>query len=408
MNPVSWWQEQEWTNRRIFFLLAIGTLIVSAIWHLPSEFGFIAEHTGEIIFALVVSMGFTYTLRPLVNVFDKVIVASTRRQSRTAATLLVFIFAAALIYIFATIGLKPIVRDAQGFWQSFATQTVEQRAATVNNWKDSVNHALRPYRDLLPPEITQDAEAAIPEVILASKQAITRRMLGWFSHIGFLVELILIPVLVFYFLADGPSLRSEMKLICPMGWRSRAARIFAHLDRVLDGYIRGQVLMCLIAWFLVTLGLLALGVPHAFTLGLLAGLTRAIPIIGPLLGAVPIALACLLATKSFETTGLVLLGFTGMHFLESKVLLPKVIGHEVDLHPVSVIVSLLIGMEFFGFVGVFLAVPIAALFKVLLVEWHESQDVKSQSKFVLADATTTDLTTTEPIIAEIPSTTPTT
>ncbi len=76
MNPVSWWQEQEWTNRRIFFLLAVGTLIVSAIWHLPREFNFIAEHTTEIVFALVIAMGFTYTLRPLVNLFTKVIAAS--------------------------------------------------------------------------------------------------------------------------------------------------------------------------------------------------------------------------------------------------------------------------------------------------------------------------------------------
>ena len=401
INPVSWWQEQEWTNRRIFFVLAIGTLIVSSIWHLPGEFHFLSEHTRQIVFALVLAMGFTYTLRPLVNVFDKVITASTRRQSRTAATLLVFIFAGGLIYIFAVIGLKPIVQDAQGFWQSFSTQNPEQRMATVEAWKNSVDQALRPYRDLLPPEITADAEAAIPDFILASKQLVTSRVLGWFSHIGFLVELILIPVLIFYFLADGPSLRGEMKLICPPLLRGRVARVFDHLDRVLDGYIRGQVLMCIIAWVLVTIGLLLLGVPHAFTLGLLAGLTRAVPIIGPLLGAVPIALACLLATKSFETTGLVLLGFTAMHFLESKVLLPKVIGHEVDLHPVSVILSLLIGMEFFGFVGVVLAVPIAALGKVLLLEWQQDQEIKRDSKFTLSNLPATD---SNPSITEIPRT----
>jgi predicted PurR-regulated permease PerM len=142
------------------------------------------------------------------------------------------------------------------------------------------------------------------------------------------------------------------------------------LDRVLDGYIRGQVIMCLIAWVLVTIGLVVLGVPHPFALGLLAGLTRAVPIIGPLLGAIPIALVCLLFTQSLETTGILLALFTAMHFLESKVLLPRIIGHEVDLHPVSVILALLLGMELFGFVGVVLAVPFAALVKILLIEWQ--------------------------------------
>jgi predicted PurR-regulated permease PerM len=171
-----------------------------------------------------------------------------------------------------------------------------------------------------------------------------------------------------------------MKLLCPPAWRPRASRAISHLDRVLDGYIRGQVIMCLIAWVLVTIGLWLLQVPHPFALGLLAGLTRAVPIIGPLLGAVPIALACLLFTKSLETTGILLIGFTAMHLLESKVLLPKIIGHEVDLHPVSVILALLLGMELFGFIGVVLAVPLAALIKITLLEWQSDSSVEGSGR----------------------------
>jgi predicted PurR-regulated permease PerM len=120
---------------------------------------------------------------------------------------------------------------------------------------------------------------------------------------------------------------------------------------------------------------LALGVRYPFTLGIIAGLTRAIPVIGPLLGAIPLALVCFLTTNSVSTTSLLLLGFTLMHFLESKVLLPRVIGHEVDLHPVTVIIALLVGMEFFGFLGVFLAVPLAAILKIILAEWHAGRQV---------------------------------
>jgi predicted PurR-regulated permease PerM len=249
----------------------------------------------------------------------------------------------------------------------------------IADWNASISQALAPYRSMLPPEATGDLETAIPNAFLTVKQRALAWFLRSFSHLGFIVELILVPVLVFYFLADGAAVRNELKLLCPLPWRSRVARIASDLDRVLDGYIRGQVIMCLIAWVLVTAGLLALGVPHPFALGLLAGLTRAVPIIGPLLGALPIALVCLLGTKSLETTGAVLMGFTAMHFLESKVLLPKIIGHEVDLHPVSVILALLLGMEFFGFIGVFLAVPVAALGKILLAEWHQPRIIVADS-----------------------------
>jgi len=157
---------------------------------------------------------------------------------------------------------------------------------------------------------------------------------------------------------------------------------------VLDGYIRGQVIMCLIAWVFVTLMLLALGVPYAFSLGLIAGLTRAVPVIGPLLGGIPLVAVALVTTQSVRLTLILLLGFTIMHFVESKVLLPKIVGHEVDLHPVSVILALLVGMEFFGFLGVFLAVPIAAVLKIVLTEYHasrEEQATKTRDVAVLRD-----------------------
>ena len=185
-----------------------------------------------------------------------------------------------------------------------------------------------------------------------------------FSHIGFIVELILLPVLVFYFLTDGRAIRSEASLLVPLQWRPQARRAWMNWIAVLDGYIRGQVIMCLIAWVMVTGGLLLLHVPHAFTLGLIAGVTRAVPVIGPLLGGIPLVLICLITTKDIGITTKLLIGFAFMHFLESKVLLPKIVGHEVDLHPVSVIVALLLGLKFFGFMGIFLAVPIAAVLKI--------------------------------------------
>lgn len=371
MHPL--WHEQEWTNRRILFLLACGTLLVSALWHLPQEFEFLERRIGEILFALVLALGFTYTLRPAVNATERLLlnrIALKARARRTWATSIVFIGSIFLMWGFGTVGLKPVAVDAQNFWHSFMAREPGERQDMVESWEQALNQALEPYRELLPGETTDQIEAAIPRAIVHAKMQLNEWALRSFSHLGFLIELILVPVLVFYFLADGRALRDEIKLLCPPHWKWRFARIADDLDRVLDGYIRGQVIMCLIAWVLVTIGLVVLGVPHPFALGLLAGLTRAVPIIGPLLGAIPIALVCLLFSQSLEKTGLLLALFTLMHFVESKVLLPKIIGHEVDLHPVTVILSLLFGMALFGFVGVILAVPLAALVKILLTEWQ--------------------------------------
>jgi len=373
MEPAQPDSHGAWTNRRILTLLTLGTFIVSAIWHLPQEINYLSQRAGEIIFALIVAMAITYLLRPTVNALNRTrFFGYGSRSGRAWAVVVVFLAGLGLLYCFVLIGLKPVIADMREMWHSFVPGSPQEAKTFILQWKERLAVAIQPYQDLLPPQTVEEIQQALPRMIAGATRSAGHWLSHSFSHAGFLIELILIPVLVFYFLTDGPALRAELRLLAPPVWRPRLSRMGAHFDRVLDGYTRGQVIMCLLAWLLVTSGLLLLRVPHAFTLGLIAGITRAVPVVGPILGGVPLVLVCLLTTMSLPVTLTLLIGFTAMHFLESKVLLPKIVGHEVDLHPVSVIVALLIGMEFFGFLGVFLAVPLAAVLKIALAEWHAS------------------------------------
>ena len=368
----------EWTNRRILVLAALVALIFTVIWRVPESADYIGHRAGEILFTFVVAVGLTYLLRPAVNALQKFTIFSgrtpaARHRGRALAVIFLFVCVGIAIYLLVLIGLKPITQDALAWWRHFVPENPDERRLFFNRLRDSVGEAIGPYQALLGPEITGKIQEKLPFIVDDGVSWLRNRMGHLFQGVGIIIELLLIPVLVFYFLCDGPGLRAEARLLLPEEWRPRFARMVTHLDRVFDGYIRGQVLMCIIAWILVTLMLQVLGIPYAFTLGIIAGLTRAVPIIGPLLGGIPLVIVCFVTTGSVATTGLLLFGFTLMHFLESKVLLPQIIGHEVDLHPVTVILALLIGMEFFGFIGVFLAVPIAAVLKIVLAEWHEAR-----------------------------------
>ena len=365
-----------WSNKRILVLLALATLVVSVIWRLPEEGNFLARRMGELTVTLVLAMGLTYVLRPAVNGLMRWPLLARARGGRSWATLLVFIGCGLLVYLIFAFGLRSITRDLSTLWHSFIPSDMAEKRALFQKWSGVLSQAIAPYRDALPPEVQKKIEGGVASAASGAPVAIMGWVRNSFSHAGFIVELLLLPVLVFYFLADGRAIRQEAALLLPLGWRPAVARMVAHLDRVLDGYIRGQMTMCVIAWALVTLILWALHVPHAMTLGVVAGLTRAVPVIGPLLGGVPLALVCLLTTRSLPVTTTVIVAFIIMHFLESKVLLPRIIGHEVDLHPVSVIIVLLLGLEFFGFLGVFLAVPVAAVLKIALCEWHAQQEAK--------------------------------
>lgn len=346
-------------------------LIVMAIWRLPEAIGVVCQRTGELFFVLVTAASFTYLLRPsarwlAANVFRR----SAPRAARTWAAAVVFVAAGLLVYGFVAIALKPVTGDVKELWNNFAAQTPMERQALMDQWQAVINRALAPYSQWLPEGTSFSIDKEVPRAITSFAPRAKEWASHAFTHASFLVELLLLPVLVFYFLCDGPAIRDEAALLIPPKWHGRAGRLANDFDRVFGGYIRGQVWMCIIAWVIVTAMLLLLHVPHAATLGLIAGITRAVPVIGPLLGAIPLVLVCLLTTGSVPVTVALLIGFLLMHFVESKVLLPKIIGHEVDLHPVSVIVVLLLGLEFFGFLGVFLAVPFAAVLKILLIEWQ--------------------------------------
>ncbi|MBV9469962.1 MAG: AI-2E family transporter [Abitibacteriaceae bacterium] len=366
---------EPWTNRRILLLLAVGTLIVSALWNLPLEARYISERAGEVFVTLVFAMSLTYLLRPPVNALHGTrAFGSGSRQGRIGATVVVFLLCGLLLVCFLIIGLRPVTHNLSVLWnQWFVGHTPAERHEIIMKWQETVQNALAPYRSFLP---ASTGTVDVPDATTRVQGWVTQQVSQWFSHVGFIVELLLVPVLVFYFLTDGPAIRAEARLLCPPHWRPHISRMAAHFDSVFAGFIRGQLFMCLIAWVVVTLGLLLIGVKYAFTLGLIAGLARGIPVIGPMVGGVPIVLVCFITTRSLPLTGALMLGLTVMHLLESKVLLPKIVGHQVDLHPVSVIVSLLLGMEFFGFLGIFLAVPLAAVVKILLAEWHESQAAK--------------------------------
>lgn len=357
----------EWSNRRIVFLAAMVALVVSAVWRAPEWLTVAAEKSREVFIAFVLATGFTYVLRPFVRAINRTKAFGAGSHSgRMGSAVVVMLICLLLLVLFFMVGLKPISNDLQQFWQASVPAGKEPLYDRV---MIAVGNLVEPYRQSLPPGVEERVKALIPGLVTKA----TVWLQGLASHLGFVVELILVPVLVFYFLTDGPKIRAEVKLLVPAEWRPRMGRIANSLDWVLDGYIRGQVIMCLIAWIVVTGVLWALHVPHAFTMGLLAGLTRAVPVIGPLLGFFPIVLVCQLATGDLQKTLIVALGFSAMHFLESKVLLPKVVGHHVDLHPVSVIAAILLGMEFFGFLGVFMAVPVAALLKIVLAEWHDAR-----------------------------------
>ncbi len=215
----------------------------------------------------------------------------------------------------------------------------------------------------LPPPLRQPLDRAMNQAEVVLVSALTGALQAtakWLSHV---VEVVLIPILAFYFLVDLPVLREELLGFLPPGVRQPVLVLARRADGILAGYVRAQLILMMVSGVVVGVGLAVIGMRFPLLLGIVAGLTRAIPIIGPVLGAIPIV--GLAALQSSEVAVAVLVFFVILQLAESKIILPKIIGHELRLHAVTILLALLIGNALFGLMGMFLAPPAAAFVKAL-------------------------------------------
>ncbi len=195
-------------------------------------------------------------------------------------------------------------------------------------------------------------------------------LLATVTGIARVIDFVLIPVLAFYFVLDGRALRNEFLALVPRPRVRETLMLLRESSAIMRSFIIAQLWLCVIAGVVVYAGLSLIHMPYALVLGLLAGFTRAIPIIGPILGGIPIVLLAAVLPPEYGG-GLalavkVLVFFSLLHLVESKLLMPKFIGHRIHLHAAVVIIVLLVGAEFFGLLGMFLAAPIAAIGRVLI------------------------------------------
>lgn len=190
-------------------------------------------------------------------------------------------------------------------------------------------------------------------------------LLGWFAN------LVLIPVLTFYLLRDWDLLVARLHELVPRRAEQTVVRLVRDCDEVLGAFMHGQLLVMLTLGIVYSLGLWLVGLEMAFLIGMLAGMVSFVPYLGFILGMLVAGVAALMQFQDAIHLFYVLLVFGFGQMLESFLLTPYLLGDRIGLHPVAVIFAVMAGGQLFGFVGVLLALPAAAVIMVLLSHAHE-------------------------------------
>jgi predicted PurR-regulated permease PerM len=187
------------------------------------------------------------------------------------------------------------------------------------------------------------------------------------GFVGILAKVITILLLPFYLLLEASSLRNGMLSLVSPENRARASRIARSVTEKVGAWLGGQFVLAAVIGSTATLGYWLIGVPYFYVLGLLAAVGEMIPVVGPILAAVP---AILLGATVSPQTAFITTGFCwAQQFVENNFLVPRIMGRQVGISPVAIMVALLIGTSLFGFVGAILAVPTAAITQVLVQEF---------------------------------------
>jgi predicted PurR-regulated permease PerM len=339
-----------------------------------------------VFFALLIA----YMLDPVVDRFEAM------KLPRAAGIVIVLTLALGAIALFVVLVVPAVVRDAA----AFARELPAKVNAWVTEWEPwlvergiPVPHTLGEVIDTLDLDTGKVASSAAGPV---------GAVLSWLaggtaSLLGVVASLFLVPVLSFYLLYDFDRMTAAIRDLVPHRVRPFVVDVAREADEVLGQFIRGQLIVMVILAVLYAVGYSIAGVRLAVVIGLVAGLVAFIPYVG---GATALLLALLMCFLDFQGWGQiawVLVVYGIVQVLEGFVITPKIVGDKVGLGAIWVLLALMVGGELFGFLGVLLALPAAAVGKIFVVRalaWYR------KSSFYLRGAPE-PAEVTEPFLAAV-------
>ncbi len=324
-----------------------------------------AGHIARTITLLVVAALLAYALAPAVAFFE-------RFMPRFLAMLLVYLIVltgiSALGYFIVSAAVDQI-KSLSNLIQALLTNKSD------SNILSSIERVLKPFG------VTTTQISNLGQQLTGQIGNLANGILPFLSEfVNVLLDILLVAILSIYLLADGSRVTNWLRQNTPRQQRGRVRFLLNTLQRIVGGYIRGQLLLCALIGVLVGIGMTILHVPYALLLGVLAFVLEFIPVLGTLVsGAICVLLAL---TQGWLIAVLVLAYFVGVHIIEGDIVGPRIVGRAIGLHPVVSLTALVAGAELFGIWGALFASPIAGVIQALLVaiwsEWRETHPQEFQ------------------------------
>ena len=357
-----------WMRWRLPILVAIGILIV--VFILYTAFG--------ALLPIIISVIVAEVLFPIVAFIEKRLPGHERypKAARITSIAIIYIAFLAIIALLIVLTIPPIVQETREFIET-VPEIYEDVKATLEELSER-------YDQQVPDDIKAQVEEwaqSIGGALGSAALNIGTKTLGRLAGtVSLLFGLAIVPFLLFYLLKDKEELLDGMYSVLPENVSRHTHNVLSLIHGVIGSYVRAQAISASIIGGFVFLGLWALDIKFALTLGLLAGLLGLIPIIGAFIGAVPGVLVAL-ATDPSKLIWVVLL-YIVVQFIESNIISPRIQGNAVRLHPIFIMSTLIVASSIGGLWGVLVGVPLVAasrdVFAYFYKEWSANAEPADQ------------------------------
>ncbi|MCL5887361.1 MAG: AI-2E family transporter [Actinobacteria bacterium] len=336
----------------VWTIIGVAILLVAALWLLT--------RISAVFAPFVLAMLLVFVLRRPVAALE------AKGLSRGKAVAVCYLIGIIVISLFGVFVIPSLVEQGRDFISAFP------------GYYESASRLWfrlqAQYTDMQVPPWVKDA-------VFAAQESISRQLAAWSASLAtavlgvggrlatFIIMLFLALALAFFVLKDMPVFKDELLRLGGVRRREDLVAVLRRITDVVEGWLRGQSIIAVIVGTLTWLGLQILGVPYAAIIGIIAGVTNFVPYVGPLVAGLIAAISA-----AFVSPILVLytvLWIFVLQQLESLVLSPRIMSDTVNIHPVLIIFSLLVGAQVAGFAGMLFAVPVAGVLNALFVYYFE-------------------------------------
>lgn len=339
-------QPYDWTFRRVMGATLVFILVIFGFW--------ILYRFNQVIFILFVAIIIGTVIRPPVTWL------SQKGVNRIAGIFLIYALIFTMLIGFVLLLFPLIVEQSTTIGSA-----VPDYYQTLRLW---VLNYPSPFIVSLGEFLPTDLPSVMPITTQQTGQEVMASAGQGLVYITLLAKavftIIVVLMLSFYWTLDGTRIIQSSLLLLPQDQRENIVELISAIETKIGFYIIGQVFLCLIIGILALIAYLLIGLPNAFVLALLAGVLEAVPMIGPLLGAIPAALVAL--SIGPDKLIWVIVATIVIQQLENSLLVPRVMRRAVGVNPFVTLLALFAFSSLFGIIGALMAIPIAAIIQLLL------------------------------------------